>query len=153
MLDLNLNDLAVDNELTADVEYDADNKVSFTLKYIDKDDLTRLQGKCTAKDKFNSKTHQREDIVDYEKLKKEVCKLGVLGWKGVTLNWIQSINPRIDLSKYSEEDLNKEIKFSQDNLMFVCNSGYSGIDLWIFDNVRDAKNFTEIKNSEEELKN
>lgn len=153
MLDIQLGkNMIIDGDLVSDVVFDEEKNVSFKLRYVDKDELNEMTDKRT-KTAFNPKTHQKEDKTDYKKLKEDICKAGVLGWKGVTLSWLKGLNPRFDVSGYKKEQLKEEIAFSQENLLFVIDQSYSGIDAWIIDNIKEPKNFEEIETLEEDVKN
>ena len=87
---LNLSDIVSKNPNSSFVTYDESRNVSFELKFIDKKELNRLNQQFT-KMQFNPKTHQREEQLDVDALRKEICRLGVIGWKGITLRWLIEI--------------------------------------------------------------
>ena len=134
---LNLSDIVSKNPNSSFVTYDESRNVSFELKFIDKKELNRL--------------HQREEQLDVDALRKEICRLGVIGWKGITLRWLIDQVP-IDPAAIEGKDLDEEIDFSQDNLNFLCDKLY-GIDNWIFDSVRNAENFKAVEAQKAQVKN
>ncbi len=147
---LNLSEIVSKNPKSALVKYDESRNVAFELKFIDKKELNRLNQQFT-KMKFNPKTHQKEEELDVEALRKEICRLGVIGWKGITLRWLIDQVP-IDEESIKGKDLDEEIEFSQDNLNFLCEALY-GIDNWIFDSVRNAENFKAVEAQSAQIKN
>lgn len=147
---LNLSDIVSKNPNSSFVTYDESRNVSFELKFIDKKELNRLNQQFT-KMQFNPKTHQREEQLDVDALRKEICRLGVIGWKGITLRWLIDQVP-IDPAAIEGKDLDEEIDFSQDNLNFLCDKLY-GIDNWIFDSVRNAENFKAVEAQKAQIKN
>ena len=147
---LNLSDIVSKNPNSSFVTYDESRNVSFELKFIDKKELNRLNQQFT-KMQFNPKTQQREEQLDVDALRKEICRLGVIGWKGITLRWLIDQVP-IDPAAIEGKDLDEEIDFSQDNLNFLCDKLY-GIDNWIFDSVRNAENFKAVEAQKAQVKN
>lgn len=147
---LNLSEIKAKNVTEAEVVYDDSRNISFTLKYVDRKKLNDLNKQFT-KLKFNNKTHAREETVDYEGLRDEICRTCVLGWKGVTLGWLQTQMP-IDPEVVKQNGVDTEIEFSEENLKELVNSG-NGIDTWILEQVRDPENFKGIAEQKEEVKN
>lgn len=147
---LNISDLKAKSVKCVDVVYDDSRNVSFKLNFIDKKEINRLNQQFT-KMKFNPKTHQREEELDVDALRQEICRIGVCGWKGITLRWLQDQMP-IDSETITGKDLDEEIDFSQENLNEICNSVY-GLDSWIFEQVRDAENFKAVVAQQEQVKN
>lgn len=134
---------------TATVVYDEDFGVKFKLNYIDKAEMSKLNGQFT-KSKFNPKTHQKEEDLDIEGLRKRICELGVVGWEGVTPRWLATLMP-IDMDAVESPD--KEIEFSLDELEELTSSTY-GLDGWIFENVRNGENFNKnLAHKEAQIKN
>lgn len=134
----------------AEVVYDEARHISFTLRYVDKKTLGELNTKH-SKTSWNQKTHQREEKVYYESLRDEICKMSVVGWKGVTLEWLQTQMP-IDESTLANNKLDEEIDFSVENLLALVENG-NGIDSWILEQVRDPENFKPVKAQKEQVKN
>lgn len=147
---LNLGEIKAKSALEADVVYDDSRNISFTLKYVDRKRLNDLNKQFTSL-KFNPKTHQREENVDYEGLRNEICRSHVLGWKGVTLGWLQTQMP-IDPEVVKANGANTEVDFSEENLKELVTSG-NGIDTWILEQVRDPENFKGVIEHKEEVKN
>jgi hypothetical protein len=146
---MNIKDLKAKEVKSAPVTYDEDFNVKFILNYIEKSEMTRLNGQFT-RTKFNPKSHSKEEELDVEGLRKRICEIGVAGWSGVTPRWLSTVMP-IDTD--AVEDMDAEIVFNQENLEQLCDSVY-GLDGWIFENVRNGENFN--KNSahkEDQLKN
>jgi len=134
---------------SAEVVYDEDFNVKFKLNYIDKAEMTRLNGQFT-KQKFNPKSHQKEEDLDIEGLRKRICEIGVCGWSGVTPRWLSTIMP-VDMS--SVENPDEEIPFSLEELEELTTTAY-GLDGWIFENVRNGENFNKNQaHKEEQVKN
>ena len=133
---MKIRDIKKESVDSALVMYDEDHKVGFILKFIDKSEMTRLNGQFT-RSKFNPKSHQKEEELDIEGLRKRIGELGVAGWQGITPRWLSTIIP-IDTSKI--EDMDEEIPFSLEELEDLLSSAY-GLDGWIFENVRNGENF------------
>lgn len=144
---MNIKDLKAKEIKSVLVTYDADYNVKFALNYIDKSEMTRLNGQFTRL-KFNPKTHNKDEELDTEGLTKRICELGVAGWSGVTPRWLSTLIP-IDMS--SVADMDEEIPFSQENLQELFKSVF-GLEGWIFENVRNGESFNK-SDKEAQIKN
>lgn len=133
---------------SAKVVYDEDYGVKFHLKYIEKSEMTRLNGQFT-KSKFNPRTHQKEEDLDVEGLRKRICEMGVCGWEGVTPRWLSTVMP-VDLKDIKNPD--EEITFDHEQLEELTNCIY-GLDGWLFENVRNGENFNQHIAHRDQIKN
>lgn len=146
---MNIKDLKAKEVKSAMVTYDEDFKVKFNLNYIEKSEMTRLNGQFT-RTKFNPKSHSKEEELDIEGLRKRICEIGVTGWSGVTPRWLATVMP-IDADGIGNMD--EEIPFSQENLTDLCDAIY-GLDGWIFENVRAGEHFNKIQaHKDNQIKN
>lgn len=143
---MNLNDLVVKTDVINEVMYDKDYNVVVKLKYLPRAEVQAIMARNT-KVVFNKKSHKQDSELDGESLTKELAKMVVKGWKGVTYKYLSTIVV-IDAKKIKNMD--EEIEFNEDNLMFLVNNSYD-FGSWLIDTVRDASNFSEKK--EAELKN
>jgi hypothetical protein len=132
---------------TAFVDYDVDWKVSFNLAFLPKPELSSMLGKFN-KQVLNKKTHQFEPEVDSERLSEEILRNYVLGWKGVTYEWL---NTQVPINLEGIENIKEEIPFSYENLKILADNVYT-FDGWILDSVKNGNNFNVAK-KEEETKN
>ena len=147
---LNIGEIKAKSVNETEVVYDDSRNISFTLRYVDRKKLNDLNKQFT-KTKFNPKTHVKEEVVDYEALRDEICRTCVTGWKGVTLGWLQTQMP-IDAETVKANGVDTEIDFSEENLKELVTSG-NGIDTWILEQVRDPENFKGIVAQQEQVKN
>jgi hypothetical protein len=146
---MNIKDLKAKEVKSAMVTYDEDFKVKFNLNYIEKSEMTRLNGQFT-RTKFNPKSHSKEEELDIEGLRKRICEIGVSGWAGVTPRWLSTVMP-IDADGIGNMD--EEIAFSQENLTDLCDAIY-GLDGWIFENVRNGEHFNKNQaHKDDQVKN
>lgn len=146
---MNIKDLKAKEVKSAMVTYDEDFKVKFLLNYIEKSEMTRLNGQFT-RTKFNPKSHSKEEEVDIEGLRKRICEIGVSGWAGITPRWLSTVMP-IDADGIGNMD--EEIPFSQENLTDLCDAIY-GLDGWIFENVRNGEHFNKNQaHKDDQIKN
>jgi hypothetical protein len=140
---MNLNDLVVKTDVINEVVYDKDYNVAVKLKYLPRAEVQAIMAR-NMKVVFNKKTHKQDSELDGESLVKELAKIAVKGWKGVTYKYLSTLVV-IDTKKI--KNLDEEVEFNEDNLMFlVNNSDYFGS--WLIDTVRDASNFSEKKEAE-----
>lgn len=146
---MNIKDLKAKEVKSAMVTYDEDFKVKFLLNYIEKSEMTRLNGQFT-RTKFNPKSHSKEEELDIEGLRKRICEIGVSGWAGITPRWLSTVMP-IDADGIGNMD--EEIAFSQENLTDLCDAIY-GLDGWIFENVRNGEHFNKNQaHKDDQIKN
>lgn len=134
-------------KVSAEVVYDKDWKVSFSLNYLPKNELSALLGKF-VKPAVGKKAKQGEQEIDTERLSNEILQVYVNGWKGVTYEWLSAQMP-LDLS--GVEDIKAEIAFSFDNLKVLSENVYE-FDGWVLETIKDASNFRAVR-KEDELKN
>lgn len=147
---LNISELKSKSPKVAEVTYDESRNIKLKLNFIDKKELNRLNQQFT-KMKFNPKTHQKEEELDVEELRKEICRIGVCGWSGITLRWLQDQFP-LNEELIAGQNLDEEVEFTQENLNALCESVY-GLDSWIFEQVRDGENFKSVVAQANQLKN
>lgn len=142
---MNLKELVV-KEVIKDVVYDKDYNVVVKLKYIPRSEVQNIMNRNT-KIEFNKKTHKSEEVLDGEKLTKDMARTVVKGWTGITYKYLSTVVV-LDMSKITDPEA--EVEFSDDNLMFLIEQSYD-FGSWLIDTVRDASNFSEKK--EAEIKN
>jgi hypothetical protein len=129
------------------VPFDEDAGVYFNLNFLHKSVIKKINAMNTKKT-FNKRTRQPEEELDVEGFKREMFEKSVVGWKGVTYNWLSKQVP-LELDKI--EDPDAEIPFSQQNLCDVAEM-VSNLDIWLLDSVQEGSNFQAIKD-EDDLKN
>lgn len=147
---LNISEIKLNSVPEAVVVYDDSRNISFTLKYVDRKTLNDLTRQFNKR-KFNPKTHQQEEVVDYEALRDEICRRFVTGWTGVTLGWLQTQMP-IDPETVKKNGADTQVDFSEENLKSLVEAG-NGIDTWILEQVRDPENFKQVVDQKEQVKN
>jgi len=131
---------------THDIDFDKSWKVGFKLQFLPKSDLQRMIGKHTTTE-FDPKTHDKVETVNNKALTKEIMEVSVIGWFGVTWEWLITQVP-LDITDVT--DIKEELPFSHDLLFDILEESYD-IETWLFNTVKDvtkfpAKRETEIKN-------
>lgn len=125
------------------ITYDAGSNVKFKIAYMKKSEFQRLIQKYT-KMEFNTKTHQREEVINHENLSKEIFHTYILGWEGVTHEWLASKIPYEIPEGAKPSD---PIEFSMDNLDAIVEALY-GIDAWAMEAIKNFDNFQAKKEAE-----
>jgi len=126
-----------------EITYDKDWKVAFMLVFISKPEFQSLVSKHSHYN-WNPKNHQREDSLDTDSLHEELIKKCVLGWKGVTYEWLRT-QTLLDLTGVT--NLKEEIDFSEKNLKMLFKICY-GLDNWLIETIKNASNFNEKQDVE-----
>ena len=137
----------LDSVPTKKVVFDKDWDVAFDLKFLGKTELQKMTSRHT-KIEFNRKSHSKEEELDVNTLRKEMCERCVLGWHGVTYKYLQNLVP-LDMTEI--DDINEVVEFSQEALDMVVTNSYE-LDSWIFETVKDVAKMTEVQ-SEAETQN
>jgi hypothetical protein len=128
------------------ITYDPGNNVKFKIGFMKKAEFQRLIQKHT-KLEFNTKTHQREENIHHDNLSREIFQTYVLGWEGVTHEWLSS---KIPYETPTGTDPKASVEFSLDNLMDTIEAIY-GMDAWLMEAIKNFDNFAEKR--AEETKN
>ena len=131
------------NPETRSITYDAGNKVTFKIGYMKKSEFQRLIQKHT-KMEFNTKTHQREEVIGHEKLSLEIFHTYILGWEGLTHEWLATKIPYEIPADVKPTD---PVEFSTDNLDAIVEALY-GIDAWAMEAIKNFDNFNEKKEAQ-----
>lgn len=116
---------------------------SVEVANLSRKELTGMRKKCISQ-KFDRKSRQLVEELDEEKFVKEFTKGTVKNWKGLTLEYLETLM-LIDLG---DQDPNTEVEYSLENAeVLVSNS--TEFDTWLNDIVFDLDNFrTEPKGRE-----
>ena len=116
---------------------------SVEVANLSRKELTGMRKKCISQ-KFDRKSRQLVEELDEEKFVKEFTKGTVKNWKGLTLEYLETLM-LIDLG---DQDPNTEVEYSLENAeVLVSNS--TEFDTWLNDIVFDLDNFrTESKGRE-----
>lgn len=128
---------------TQTITYDAGSNVKFKIGYMKKSEFQRLIQKHT-KMEFNTKTHQREEVINHENLSKEIFHTYILGWEGVTHEWLASKIPYEIPQGFKPTD---QVEFSVDNLDAIVEALY-GIDAWAMEAIKNFDNFNDKKEAQ-----
>lgn len=116
---------------------------SVEVANLSRKELTGMRKKCISQ-KFDRKSRQLVEELDEEKFVKEFTKGTVKSWKGLTLEYLETLM----LIELGDQDLNAEVEYSLENAeVLVSNS--TEFDTWLNDIVFDLDNFrTESKGRE-----
>jgi hypothetical protein len=143
---MKISDLMIKEEMLAWVEFREG--MQFQLRYISRSDLTRLAENCKTW-KFSHDHKTKAQQLDHEEFTKKFCARAIVGWKGVTPRSLANTIP-IDLTKFTEEQLDAPIDFEQENLVSLIKGAYQ-LDDFLQDCATDIKVFR--PELEDQLKN
>lgn len=102
---------------------------------LSRKELGSLRKRCTVQ-KFDRKTRGVAETLDEEKFIKEFTKATIKGWKGLTLEHLETLL----LIDTEGQDLTKEVEYSSDNAEVLVNSS-TEFDTWLNEVVFDLDNF------------
>ncbi len=102
---------------------------------LSRKELTGIRKKCTT-NKFDRKTRQITETLDEEKFVTEFAAKSIKDWKGLKLEYLETLL----LVDTGESDLNEQLPYSIDNAeTLVTNS--NEFDTWLNEVVFDLDNF------------
>ena len=102
---------------------------------LSRKELTGLRKKCTGQ-KFDRKTRQVIESLDEEKFVTEFTKAVVKSWKGLTLEYLETLL-LIDMGGQNPEE---ELEYTADNAETLVSSS-TEFDTWLNEVVFDLDNF------------
>ena len=102
---------------------------------LSRKELTGLRKKCTTT-KFDRKTRQAVEELDEDKFVSEFAKSVIKGWKGLTLEHLETLL----LVDIGEQDPQSELEYSAENAETLVSSS-TEFDTWLNEVVFDLDNF------------
>jgi hypothetical protein len=131
---MDLKSLMVDKK-SAWVEYPGLDGFEVEVVNLSRKELLALRKKCTST-KFDRRTRQAVDNVDEEKFVTEFTSAVVKNWKGLKLEYLESLI-LVDLG---DKDRNEELPFNLDNAETLVTAS-TEFDTWLNEVVFDLENF------------
>ena len=110
---------------------------------LSKKELTGLRKRCTSQ-KFDRKTRMLNENLDEEKFVIEFTKSVVKGWKGLTLEHVETLL----LIEVGQNDPKTELPYTKENAESLV-SGSTEFDTWLNEVVFDLDNFRTRKSPED----
>ena len=108
---------------------------SVEVANLSRKELTSLRKKCTGQ-KFDRKTRQVVEQLDEDKFVTEFTKAVVKGWKGLTLEHLETLL----LIDMTGKDGSEELDYTSDNAETLVSSS-TEFDTWLNEVVFDLDNF------------
>jgi hypothetical protein len=108
---------------------------SVEVANLSRKELTSLRKKCTGQ-KFDRKTRQVVEQLDEDKFVTEFTKAVVKGWKGLTLDHLETLL----LIDMTGKDGSEELDYTSDNAETLVSSS-TEFDTWLNEVVFDLDNF------------
>lgn len=102
---------------------------------LSRKELNALRKRCTVQ-KFDRKTRQAMDTLDEDKFVTEFSKATVKNWKGLTVEYLETIL----LIDADEDNLQKDVPYSEENAEVLVSQS-TEFDSWLNDVVFDLDNF------------
>ena len=131
---MELKKLMVDSKSTW-IDFPGLDGFSVQVTNLSRKELTSLRKNCTVQ-KFDRKTRAITETLDEDKFVEEFAKSVVKGWKGLTLEHLETL-VLIDMG---DQDPDTEVNYSEDNAeQLVSNS--TEFDTWLNEVVFDLDNF------------
>lgn len=135
---MNIQDILAKDTEKLTVWADFKSGISFQLRYVPRTDLLRISKESMSWE-YDSKQRQRVQTVNRDAFSKRFCAKAVIGWKGVTPNALSEIIP-VDLGSLTSEQREKEIEFSQENMLAIFTGAYE-VDEFLQNSAVDASLF------------
>lgn len=108
---------------------------SVEVANLSRKELNNLRKRCTVQ-KFDRKTRQVVETLDEDKFVREFSVATVKGWKGLTLEHLETLL----LIDTDGQDMYKELEFTEDNAETLVASS-NEFDTWLNEVVFDLDNF------------
>jgi hypothetical protein len=102
---------------------------------LSRKELTGLRKRCTSQ-KFDRKTRGMNESLDEEKFVSEFARAAVKGWKGLTLQHLETLL----LINTDGQDMTKELPYTVENAELLI-SDSTEFDNWLNEVVFDLNNF------------
>lgn len=108
---------------------------SVEVANLSRKELNNLRKRCTVQ-KFDRKSRQVVETLDEDKFVREFSVATVKGWKGLTLEHLETLL----LIDVEGQDMSKELEFTEDNAETLVSSS-NEFDTWLNEVVFDLDNF------------
>jgi hypothetical protein len=131
---MQLKDLMLDTK-SVWVDYPGLKGFEVEVAMLSKQELTKLRKDCTIT-RIDRKTRVPMEELDEEKFVAEFTRKTIKGWKGLTLEHLQSLI----LIDVGSRDLNEELEYSEENAETLVTSS-TEFDSWLNEVVFDLDNF------------
>jgi len=120
-----------------------------SITYASKMILTTISD-ASREVSFNTRTKEREERLNDDKLRNEYVDQIIRDWRGLTPRKLKKLVLSVECS---DEDIDKEINFSKDVAIALMEVS-TDFEAWIIDTAINTENFTEIeKVKNEEFEN
>lgn len=111
---------------------------SVKVANLSRKELTNLRKRCTSQ-KFDRKTRQLTETLDEERFVTEFSSSVIKGWKGLTLEHLETLL----LIDTDGKDLSEELPFNEENAEVLVSSS-TEFDTWLNEVVFDLDNFRSV---------
>lgn len=122
--------------------------IKFLVSYLPKGKLKSLMEKSTTVG-FDSKSHQRVNKINPERLNANFVQECVHDWEGITSRSLATLLP-VDISQVAEDQLDDPLKFEADAMVTLMTECYD-VDTFLNEAVTNLTTFN--ASIEDELKN
>jgi len=134
------------SERLSEVEYPEIPGFFVTLRYLDREKLTKIRNACIVR-KRNRSTRQFDEEIDNDKFTELYAEAAIKGWRGLKFKHLKHFMP-VDISNENPE---QEIKYSEEDALDLLQNSTT-FDQFLTDCMGDISTFEEEK-EEEEVKN
>jgi hypothetical protein len=115
---------------------------SVEVANLSRKELVNLRKRCTVQ-KFDRKLRQITEDLDEDKFVSEFSKAVLKNWKGLTLEYLESLL----LIDTEGKDMSQEIKYTQENAEVLISESQE-FDTWLNEVVFDLDNFRSRREGE-----
>lgn len=131
---INLKNLVVDSKAVF-VDFPGLSGFSVEVVNLSRKELGKLRKRCLTQ-KFDKKTRQLVETLDEERFVKEFADATIRGWKGLTLEHLETLL----LVDTEGKDMKEEIPYSKENAEILVSSS-TEFDSWLNEVIFDLDNF------------
>ena len=121
------------------VEYPDIDGFEVNLKYLTREDLMKVRNAALTY-KFNKRTRQREEEIDYDRFLENYAEIAIMGWIGLKVKHMPALMP-VDISGIDGED---DIEYSSEDAIELLKNS-TVFDQFITDTMNDFEQFSKKK--------
>ena len=134
---MQLKNLIIDSK-SAWVDFPGMPGFSVQVVNLSRKELTGLRKRCVTQ-KLDRKTRQMEEVLDEDKFVVEFTHATISGWKGLTLEYLETLL----LIDTEGKDLSQELPFTSENAEILVGQS-TEFDSWLNEVVFDLDNFRTV---------
>jgi len=138
-----LKQVSVKEKITT-VEYPHIEGFEIKIAYLSRDELSKIR-KNSLHFVYNSRSRQKEEVVDDDKFLEEYTRKTIKGWKGLKVKHL----PELMVAEIGNVNPEQEVPYSEEDALFLIKNSID-FDQFITDILGDLSNFNKVEEEKEE---